>query len=149
MALATDELRSLLNSYEPDFRKLAAVLQPDDLPQLVELVRGDNRVLAARAAYAITLVHDEAAVEALNTAATSSTDTVRIAAASGLKHLKGFDVTELAQRLLADEDLGVRKLAIKSAKELGIDALKPALEAVASNDAEPALRDLANEALQA
>ena len=149
MALEINELRSLLNRYEPDFRKLAAILQPDDLPQLIELVQGNERTLAARAAYAITLVHDEAAVAALDTAANSSVDTVRIAAASGLKHLKGFDVADLARRLLADEDLGVRKLAIKSAKALGLDALKPALEAVASNDAEPGLRDLANEALQA
>jgi len=149
MALAADELRALLNTYEPDFRKLAALLQADDLTQLSELVQGDDRLLAARAAYAITLVHDESAIAALDTAASSPVDTVRIAAASGLKHLKGFDVTELAQRLLADADLGVRKLAIRSAKELGIDALKPALQEVASKDAEPGLRALAHEALQA
>ncbi len=149
MALSATELRSILDSDEPDYKQLAAVLQPDDLPQLVELVGGADAMLASKAAYAITLVHDESALQALDTAAASRFATVRLALAAGLKNMRGFDVTSVAQQLLADADVGVRKLAIKSAKTLGVSALTPALEALASNDSEPGIRALATDALNA
>ena len=149
MALSATELRSILDSEEPDYKQLAAVLQPDDLPQLVELVGGADAMLASKAAYAITLVHDESALQALNTAAASRFETVRLASAAGLKNMRGFDVTSVAQQLLADADVGVRKLAIKSAKTLGVSALTPTLEALANNDSVPGIRELATDALNA
>jgi hypothetical protein len=149
MALTTTQLRSLLDPDEPDYKKLAALLHPDDLPLLSDLVQGEDAMLAAKAAYAITLVHDDSALQALDVAAASRFEIVRVAAAGGLKNLRGFDVQNVAEQLLADADTGVRKQAIKSAKTLGMSALAPALQALASNDSEPGIRALAADALNA
>jgi HEAT repeat protein len=149
MALAMDELKAMLAAEEPDYKKLAALLQPDDLPQLTELVKGDDAMLASKAAYCISLVHDEAALGALETASASPIEAVRVASAAGLKNLRGFDVKNVAERLLADADVGVRKLAIKSAASLGASDFEPTLRELAAKDSEPGIRSLAQTALNA
>jgi len=149
MALSKDELKALIEADEPDYKKLAAVLQPGDLPQLTEIVRGNDAMLASKAAYCISLVHDQSALSALETASESPVEAVRVASAAGLSNLRGFDVKAVAERLLADADVGVRKLAIKSAASLGVNDFEPKLRELAANDAEPGIRSLAQSALNA
>ena len=148
MALTMTQLRSLLDVDEPNYSTLAGLLSRDDIPNLEKLVQGNDAMLASKAAYAITLIDDAAAVRALDVAVSSPRDTVRVASAAGLRNLSGFDVTAVAERLLSDSDVGVRKSAIKSAQALGIDALRPKLEALANTDPEPGIRALAKEALR-
>jgi hypothetical protein len=106
-------------------------------------------MLASKAAYCISLVHDVAALSALESAAASPIEAVRVASAAGLKNLRGFDVKDVAERLLADADVGVRKLAIKSAASLGVSDFEPTLRELAARDAEPGIRSLAQSALNA
>ena len=148
MALTMTQLRSMLNAEEPNYSTLTGVLSRDDLFNLEKLVQENDAMLAPKAAYAITLIDDAAAVRAIDTAAASARDTVRLASAAGLANLSGFDVTAVAERLLSDADVGVRKLAVKSVHGLRIDALKPKLEALAARDPEPGIRSLAKRALE-
>ncbi len=147
MALTMEQLHSLLDPDEPNYVKAAAVLAPDDVPGLLDLVRGADPMLGSKAAYAISLIQDAAAVPAMDTAASSAHDVVRIAAAAALRNLVGLAVEPVAERLLGDADVGVRRSAIKSVRSLKLAALKPRLQSLADRDPDPGIRALASDAL--
>ena len=148
MALTTTQLRALLDPDEPDYEHIRNALDPGDVPGLLALVNGPDPMLASKATYALSLIHDPAAVKALEVAAASPHEIVRVASASGLRNLGGLEVTPVAEQLLADADPGVRKYAIQSAGALHLQQLMPRLRDIARNDREPGLRELAQEALQ-
>ncbi len=147
MALSMNQLRELLDPDEPDYQLIRNALDPSDVPQLLALVNGPDPMLASKATYALSLIHDPAAVKALEIAAVSPHEIVRVASASGLRNLGGLEVTPVAERLLADADPGVRKFAIQTAGALRIQQPESKLQDIARNDREPGLRELAEEAL--
>lgn len=149
MALSTTQLRALLDPDEPDYARIKGLLGPGDVQGLLALVNGPDPMLASKATYAISLIHDPAAVKALEEAAQSPHEVVRVASASGLRNLGGLKVEQVAGRLLADQDPGVRKLAIKTAGLLKLKPLTPKLQEISKNDREPGLRALAQEVLEA
>jgi HEAT repeat protein len=81
-------------------------------------------------------------------AAASPHETVRIAAAAGLRNLAPAQAAPTVERLLDDQDAGVRKLALRAVTDLGMSSLEPKVESMAANDPEEALRQLADQGLR-
>jgi hypothetical protein len=118
-----------LNSDEPNYPKLAASLQSDSVKRLEELARDGEPMIASKATYLASLVRSPGTMAVIDVAARRSEPVVRVAAAAALGKAakrRGRRDTEMdvapsldtLDRLLADEDPGVRKYAEKSAQAM-------------------------------
>jgi hypothetical protein len=148
MGLTMAQLRTLLDPDEPQYAQMRTLLAPDDIPNLVSIAQGIDPMLASKAAYAVTLIQDQAAVQALGDIAASPHEVVRVASAAGLVNLRGQDVSAVADQLLNDDDAGVRTSAIKAARRLKLPSLEPRLRSMADSDPVPAVRSIAEETLK-
>jgi HEAT repeats len=123
MAVNMDQVRAALEPEEPDYPR-AAKLGPAALPHLEKIITSDHLGLAAKAAYLAGLIGTEKSLPALQKAARSSATTVRIAAAAAARHLSNEQSDSLLLQLVDDADVGVRKVAMKSAPAVMSDALR-------------------------
>jgi HEAT repeat protein len=147
MPVTLQQILKQLDTDEPNYTALAA-LGPEAIPQLAILVKGEDPGLASKAAYLASLIQSDDSLGVLSSAAESSHETVRVAAAAGLRNLAAPKAAPLADKLLEDADPGVRKLALQAVGRVGIEVLEPKLKTVASKDSVPALRQLATEQLR-
>lgn len=147
MPVTLQQVLNQLDTDEPNYPALAA-LGPEAVPHLASLVRGEDPGLASKAAYLASLIQSDESIEVLTTAAGSPHDTVRVAAAAGLRNLGAAQALPLTERLLDDADAGVRKQALRAAGRLGLGTLEAKVKAVASSDADTALRQLATQELK-
>ncbi len=155
MATREQVLDYLLDE-EPTYRIAAEALGVEALEVLAELVVAADPLLASKATRLASEIGSPRAWEVIERAAARERDpTVRVAAASALRRLAARDPGHemafadepngLLDRLLADEDAGVRKFALKAAWELD---LRDRLERVASDVTEVGfLRESAAEML--
>jgi len=98
---------------EPDYAA-AAALGPEALPLLQQLVQGDNRELATKAASLAGHIAGPEAVAVLNLAASSPVASVRVAAAAATRHLPTDQASRVLTGLVGDGDPGVRKIAMSA-----------------------------------
>jgi hypothetical protein len=138
-----DEVRRELDKDELDYPALASELGPDVLPELHELVSEDEPRIASKAAYLAGLIAGPTSHEVVSLAAQSRHDAVRVAAAATLPALSVEHAAGIAETLLSDPDVGVRARAIQSAAKLEASPLAARVRAMAEEDPEPELRDLA------
>jgi HEAT repeat protein len=143
MPLTMNDVRAWLDAEEVDYPGAAAKLGPEALPYLQELAASPDVMLASKATYLASLIGGEPAVPILQAAAGREEGAVRVAAASGLKHLNEQQAAAIADRLLGDHDLGVRKMAVKSVASFASPAMRERLKRAAEQDPEPLIRDLA------
>jgi HEAT repeat protein len=146
MAISLQQLLARLDVDEPDYPALAS-LGPDVVPHLATLVRQEDPGLAAKAAYLASLIASDDAPDVVSAAAASSNESVRVAAASGLRNLVSTQAAATAERLLDDSDAGVRKQALHAVASLGIAGLGAKLQQISKKDPERSLRDLAKRGL--
>jgi HEAT repeat protein len=137
-----EEIRGWLDPDEVDYGR-AARLGPDALPLLHELAQGSDVMLASKAAYLASLIGGEGSMAVLTAAARHSEPAVRVAAASGLRNLEESALERLAEPLLDDEDVGVRKVALHSVAGFESAPLRERVQRMAQEDPEPAIRELA------
>lgn len=142
MTISMSDVRSHLDRDEVDYQE-AASLGAEALPFLRELVGGDDPMLASKAAYLASMIPGEQQARILDAAARASDSVVRIAAASGLGNLAEGDADSLADGLLDDDDLGVRKYAIRSVAQFDSPAMAARLRRAAQDDPSDELRELA------
>jgi HEAT repeat protein len=147
MSVTMNDVRQFLDAEEVDYQA-ASLLGPDALPLLDELVRGDDPMLASKATYLASLIPGEGQAAILAEAASSGDATVRVAAATGLANLDEEAAAPLADGLLADADVGVRKQAVRSAGGFDSPAMAARVRQVADADPEGFLRSIAAEALR-
>jgi HEAT repeats len=107
------ELRSRLSSIEGD-PQMYTDLGPDEVPLLVELLGDDEAWMAARAIYALSRINSPEAKAAVEQAASSDRDEVRIAVAVTANLLPADISDRVLTKLLQDTEVGVRKYAIDS-----------------------------------
>jgi len=111
MATTMEQVRAVLDPEEPDYEKGAAELGPDAIPHLQALVRGDDAMLASKAAYLASLIKSDASADVVREAAQSNVETVRVAAAAAARNLPSTKASEVLEGLVTDADPGVRKVA--------------------------------------
>jgi HEAT repeat protein len=146
MTITMSDVRAQLDPEEPNYDR-AAELGPEALPVLDELVHSDDPLLAAKAAYLASLIPGERRASVLAAAAMSPEPTVRVAAAAGLRNLAEVDAGGLADDLLQDADVGVRKQALQSVAGFASTAMAQRVRRVADTDSEEFLRGIAAESL--
>jgi len=138
------QVRAQLDRDEPDY-PAAARLGPEAFPHLRQFAQGDDPMLASKAVYLASLIGTEQSVAIVNEAAGKPNPIVRAAAAGALRNLDQAP-NQLLNSLLNDQDVGVRKVALRS-----VEASRPSLPAdvatnvrdMAVNDPNPHLRQLA------
>ena len=143
MPVTMEQVRAQLDRDEPDYED-AARLGPDAVPHLMQLVQGDDPMLASKAAYLASLIQSDQSVDVLELAARSSQDEVRVAAAAGVRNLSRVP-EPLMNLLLGDLDVGVRKVTLRSIEAKPTPGMKPKVEEVAKDDPDPLVRQIASQ----
>lgn len=146
MALTRDQVRRRLDVDEPDYPRLARELGAEAREHLRELINDDDELLAAKAA-SLAGVPPVASPDLLSLAALSPTAHVRLAAAYGLADHPGIETERLLERLIGDEDIGVRKVALRTAGRVRALGTRATIENLERTDPEPGLRRLASATL--
>lgn len=147
MPITMQQVLARLDTDEPDYAALAT-LGPEIMPHLATLVRSDDPGIASKAAYLASMIDADDSTNVVEAAAASQHETVRVAAAAGLRNLSPSRAAPAAGRLLEDPDAGVRKQALRAVADLGVSSLEPKLKKIASADPERGLRQMARQGLQ-
>jgi pyruvate/2-oxoglutarate dehydrogenase complex dihydrolipoamide acyltransferase (E2) component len=142
MPVTLEQIHAVLDPEEVNYQA-ARELGPEALPQLAVLARGPDMMLATKAIYLASLIQGAQAEQIVEEAALHPQPAMRVAAATGLKNLKTEDTAgRIAERLVTDQDLGVRKVTVKSVASLPMPALRQKIRAAAEKDPDHTLRDL-------
>ena len=107
------QLLDILEAEEPDYEQ-AARLGPEVLPLLETLINGPDVGLAAKAASLAGLIAGTDSASLLAQAAGREDRVVRAAAAAATRHLPEGTATPVLRTLLADQDEGVRRTALRA-----------------------------------
>jgi len=121
----------MLESDEPDYAEIAALITPSALNRLRELVRTGEPLIASKATHLASLVPAPEMMLVIADAANRKEPMVRVAAAAAIgaaqqqiRSLQADEAdvidshTETLERLLHDPDPGVRKRANRSQRTL-------------------------------
>ena len=147
MPTTMQQVLAQLDVDEPNYTALAA-LGPDAIPHLKVLVRSDDPGVASKAAYLATLIDSNESADVIEAASASSHETVRVAAAAGMRNLAPAQAGPWVEKLLDDDDAGVRKQALQTVSALGMSGLEPKVKKMASSDPEKGIRQIAKQGLR-
>lgn len=143
--MSMEDVRTFLDPDEPDYAAAALALGPDAQPDLAELAAGDDPMMASKAVYLAGLIGGDEAPAILTRAAEHPDATVRVSTAATVRNLEGDAALQLGQRLLRDDDVGVRKVAVRSAGQIDSSNVRARLQEVAQADPDERIRSLAGE----
>jgi HEAT repeat protein len=141
-----EQVRIALDPDEPDYAQ-ARRLGPEALPHLSEIVAAGDLMLASKATYLAGLIAAEGSADVLSQAAQSPDPVLRVAAAGAARNLPPRDASGILVELVADDDVGVRKVALTSASPEATAELQERIRYASQNDAAPRIRELAAETL--
>ncbi len=130
MAVDMEQVKAALSPEELDYPRTAKQLGAAALPHLEKIIGGSDTSLAAKAAYLAGLIGGADSAPAVAKAARSSQATVRIAAAAAAAHLPAEHSDAVLLQLVDDADLGVQKVALRSAPATMSDALRSRVSAL-------------------
>ena len=146
MSVTMQDVLAQIDLDEIDYPAAAAEVGPEALPLLEELAGGGDPMLASKAVYLASVISDPGSARIVERAAQHPDATLRVAAAAGLRNLAEQDAEPYVDGLLQDSDVGVRKVALKSAAAFDSPAMTARVQRLAEQDPEPAMRDLARRA---
>ena len=149
MTVTMQQVRDALGPYEPRYDEEAQQLGPEALPHLEKIIREGDAGSASRAVYLASHIEHERSGEVVALGMERPDATVRVAVAAGARNLPPQLRGRLLLRLLGEDDIGVRKVALRAVPEQLEPALAARLHALAQTEAVPALRSLAQEKLGA
>jgi HEAT repeat protein len=141
-----EQVRKALDPEEPDYAR-ATKLGPDALPHLEKLIGGRDPGLAAKAASLAGMIGGERAAAALEKAAGHRDARVRVAAAHSAQHLPAPAASGVLAALVADSDVGVQKVALRSVPTKATPELRASVEAVANKRAASPVKELSQQVL--
>jgi HEAT repeat protein len=139
MTVTREQVLAQLYPDEPDYEG-AAQLGPEALPHLMKLIEEGDPDLASKATSLASVIDAAESIEAVDKAARSPDPVIRVAAAAALGNLSQMP-DPLAQGMLNDEDVGVRKLALRSLERQQPAGFKQKAQQMAANDPNPVLRE--------
>lgn len=108
-----EDVLGVLQAEEPNYSD-AALLGADALPYLAHLVRGEDALIASKAAYLAGVIGGSEAIDVLLQAAQHRSPEVRIAAIDGAEALPGRKTQTVIGVLRQDSDASVRQAAWKA-----------------------------------
>jgi HEAT repeat protein len=147
MPVTMEQVRVALEPDEPNYAQ-ARQLGPEALPHLSEIVAAGDPMLASKATYLAGLIAAEGSADIVSQAAQSPDPILRVAAAGAARNLPPHDASDILVELVADDDVGVRKVAITSTSPEATAELRERIEHASHDDAAPRIRELAAEALE-
>jgi hypothetical protein len=109
MPITMEQVLRRLSPDEPNYT-YAAQMGAEALPHLLVLVRGNDAMIASKAAYLAGLINGDLSVDVLCAAAESPIPEVRIACAATVRHLSRVSSTKVIRKLEKLSDPGVQKL---------------------------------------
>jgi hypothetical protein len=139
MTVTREQVLAQLYPDEPDYEG-AAQLGPEALPHLMQLIEEGDPDLASKATSLAGVIDAAESIEAVDKAARSPDPVIRVAAAAALGNLSEMP-DPLAESMLNDEDVGVRKLALRSLERQQPAGFKQKAQQMAANDPNPILRE--------
>lgn len=143
------ELIQFLRQDELNYPAGADKFGAEALPLLQELIKSDDENLASKAAYLAGYIKDEGRHRVLAEAATNKFAPVRIAAAFGARKLKSTSASEILQTVMADNDAGVLKAAMKSVQDLKVtDQFKTRLKKISTLHQDDLIRQTAKKLIK-
>jgi HEAT repeat protein len=147
MPVTMEQVRAVLDPDEPNYHQ-ARRLGAEALPHLRELVAAGEPMLASKATYLASLIDAEGSADIINQAAQSPDAVLRVAAAGAARNLPPQEGSDILIRLVADDDVGVRKVALTSAGPAATAELQARIRQASQNDAAPRIRELAAQTLE-
>lgn len=147
MPAKLEQIRAQLSAIEPDEGTYDGI-GSSDVPVLAQLLQDDEPWMAARAVFALSRVPDKSAVTILSKAVADPRQEVRVSLAASVGRLTPEEGSELLLRLLDDEDLGVRKFAVRSVAGTHDAPVHAKLRALGSQDPALPIREVAAEKLR-
>ena len=144
--VSMEDVRRAIDPEEPDYVRAAGELGPDALPFLAELASSEDAMIASKAVSLAGLIGGEGSIPIVEIAAEAGPPEVRVVAAVAAGRLGGKAERALL-RLLEDEDLGVRKYAVRAVPKRATGRLRDALEQMAESESDPSLRRHVRESL--
>jgi len=146
MPVTMEQVRKALDPEEPDYAK-ATKLGPDALPHLQKLIQGRDPGLASKAASLAGMIGGERAGAVLEKAASHKDVRVRVAAAHSAQHLPSAAASQVLATLVADTDVGVQKVALRSVPRVASPELRASVETLSKKKANPAIQELSQKVL--
>lgn len=147
MAITIRTIKALLESDEPDYaagKKLGKAA----LPLLKKLASQKDSMLASKAVCLAGMIGGEESLPTIEQASRHADITIRVAAAYAVQHLKKGLADDVLTRLLGDKDIGVQKLAIRSAAKSGSVRLREDIMRLSRSKSSAFIRSEAKSALK-
>ena len=142
MPVTMEQVRGALEPDEPNYAQ-AATLGPEAVPHLRDLIASRDPMLASKAVYLAGMIRSKESAQLLEDAASSSDPVLRVAAAGAARYLPGPAVSNVLLGLLADNDQGVRKVALSSVGDDTTPELRSQVEQLSRTEPDPRIRELA------
>jgi HEAT repeat protein len=135
MAHTKDEIKKMIDLDEPEYPIIVSKLTADDIPILIELSGDANMAIATKAVSCLGLMNTDKAVEGIKIAVAHNNPVMRVAAAHALKNSATLpSAVKLIDTLLDDQDIGVRKFALKTVDHSNIKSLKAKVKAMGDKE---------------
>ncbi|MGD9850478.1 MAG: HEAT repeat domain-containing protein [Nitrospirales bacterium] len=147
MAVTMKTLKALLEPEEPDY-EAGKKLGKAALPLLKKLASQKDTMLASKAVCLAGMIGGEESLPTIEQASRHTDITIRVAAAYAVQHLKKGLADKVLTRLLKDKDIGVQKLAIRSAAKSGSAQLRENILQLSRSKSSPFIRNEAKSALK-
>jgi HEAT repeat protein len=143
-----DELIKLINLDEPDYPEIVAKLSKDDIPILTELAQDPNLAIATKAISCLGFMNDDRAFAGVEKAAKSNNPVLRVAATHALRNMTSRPATEkLLDKLLDDDDIGVKKYALKTVEASKLSNLKEKVKQMHSKETNEHIKNLSKQVM--
>jgi HEAT repeat protein len=141
-----EQLRNQLSAIEPDDSTYEGI-GPSEVPLLKELLQ-DEAWMASRAVFALSRIGDIEAIKTLAQAVADPRPEVKVAIAASVGNLKPENTNDIVLKLLDDEDLGVRKFAVRAITSTHDSVIHSKLRELETNDPSSGIRDIAKDKLR-
>lgn len=139
----------MINLDEPEYEALVSRLSAEDIPTLVELSKEPDLAIATKAISCLGHMGNERALAGLREAVDHQDPVRRVAAANSLQNMANVQGSvQLLERLLDDNDIGVRKFALKTVEAGNISQLKEKVRVMNEREVNPSLKTLSQQVLQ-
>ena len=142
-----EQVRQILSAIEPE-EEMYHQIGPEDLPHLQRMLQDPEPWRAARAIHAASRMGSVGAQAMVSGAVADPRREVRAAVAMAAQWLPPEAGNALLDKLLDDQDLSIKKLAIKSVSRTASPTLLNKLKALSESSGSEPIKTLAGERLR-